>query len=143
MISYNFINKPINQKKILFENKVIKIFIHGFLHLLGFDHSKLKDYKKMLKEEQKIYKSVIKKFIKLKKKIYFELLFLNILGALTSLSLPPNNFFIINFITFSYVFTFLYRKKKIMIVKIFSIWMDFWFRILSFKFILDFYFIDI
>ncbi len=61
MISYNFINKPINQKKILFENKVIKIFIHGFLHLLGFDHSKLKDYKKMLKEEQKIYKSVINK----------------------------------------------------------------------------------
>ena len=48
----------------------------------------------------------------MKKKIYFELLFLNILGALTSLSLPPNNFFIINFITFSYVFTFLYRKKK-------------------------------
>ena len=61
MISYNFIDKPKNQKKFLFENKVIKIFIHGFLHLLGFDHNKLKDYKKMLKEEQKIYKSVIKK----------------------------------------------------------------------------------
>ncbi len=61
MISYNFIDKPKNQKKFLFENKVIKIFIHGFLHLLGFDHDKLKDYKKMLKEEQKIYKSVIKK----------------------------------------------------------------------------------
>ena len=61
MISYNFIDKPKNQKKFLFENKVIKIFIHGFLHLLGFDHNKLKDYKKMLKEEQQIYKSVIKK----------------------------------------------------------------------------------
>ena len=61
MISYNFIDKPKNQKKFLFENRVIKIFIHGFLHLLGFDHNKLKDYKKMLKEEQKIYKSVIKK----------------------------------------------------------------------------------
>jgi probable rRNA maturation factor len=61
MISYNFIDKPKNQNKFLFENKVIKIFIHGFLHLLGFDHNKLKDYKKMLKEEQKIYKSVIKK----------------------------------------------------------------------------------
>ena len=48
----------------------------------------------------------------MKKKIYFELLFLSILGALTSLSLPPYNFFIINFITFSYVFSFLYRKKK-------------------------------
>jgi len=48
----------------------------------------------------------------LKKKFYFELIFLTILGALTSLSLPPNNFFIINFITFSYFFYFLYQKKK-------------------------------
>ncbi len=48
----------------------------------------------------------------MKKKFYFELIFLTILGALTSLSLPPNNFFIINFITFSYFFYFLYQKKK-------------------------------
>jgi len=40
---------------------VIKIFIHGFLHLLGFDHKKNKDYIKMLKEEGQIYKSVISK----------------------------------------------------------------------------------
>ena len=60
-ISYNFMDKPKNQKIKLFKDKVIKTFIHGFLHLLGFDHVKLKDYKKMLKEEQKIYKSVIKK----------------------------------------------------------------------------------
>ena len=43
------------------KKKVIKTFVHGFLHLLEFDHIRLKDYKKMLKEEQKIYKSVIKK----------------------------------------------------------------------------------
>ena len=54
-------NKPKNQKISLFKEKVIKTFIHGFLHLLGFNHIKLKDYKKMLKEEQKIYQSVIKK----------------------------------------------------------------------------------
>jgi probable rRNA maturation factor len=54
-------NKPKNQNLSLFKEKVIKTFIHGFLHLLGFDHIKLKDYKKMLKEEQKIYESVIKK----------------------------------------------------------------------------------
>ena len=41
--------------------KIIKTFIHGFLHLLGFDHVKNKDYLKMLKEEEKIYKSVISK----------------------------------------------------------------------------------
>ena len=61
IISYNFMDKPKNQEIKLFKDKVIKTFIHGFLHLLGFDHIKLKDYKKMLKEEQKIYQSVIKK----------------------------------------------------------------------------------
>ena len=61
IISYNFMDKPKNQNIKLFKDKVIKTLIHGFLHLLGFDHIKLKDYKKMLKEEQKIYQSVIKK----------------------------------------------------------------------------------
>ena len=61
IISYNFMNKPKNQNINLFKDKVIKTFIHGFLHLLSFDHIKLNDYKKMLKEEQKIYQSVIKK----------------------------------------------------------------------------------
>ena len=54
-------DKPKNQEIKLFKDKVIKTFIHGFLHLLGFDHIKLKDYKKMFKEEEKIYQSVIKK----------------------------------------------------------------------------------
>ena len=54
-------NIPKNQNNNLFKDKVIKTFIHGFLHLLSFDHIKLKDYKKMFKEEQKIYRSVIKK----------------------------------------------------------------------------------
>ena len=61
IISYNFMDKPKNQGIRLFNDKVIKTFIHGFLHLLGFDHIDLKDYKKMFKEEQKIYHSVIKK----------------------------------------------------------------------------------
>ena len=61
IISYNFMNKPKNQKISLFKDKVIKTFIHGFLHLLSFNHIKLKDYKKMYKEEKKIYQSVIKK----------------------------------------------------------------------------------
>jgi probable rRNA maturation factor len=61
IISYNFMDKPKNQEIKLFKDKVIKTFIHGFLHLLSFDHVKTKDYKNMLKEEQKIYQSVIKK----------------------------------------------------------------------------------
>ena len=62
IISYNFIDKPKTQKLIMFKKKLIKIFIHGFLHLLGFDHLKNKDYKRMLVEEDKIYQSVISKF---------------------------------------------------------------------------------
>ena len=61
IISYNFINNPKSLNSKLFKDKVIKILIHGFLHLLGFDHKKNRDYLKMLKEEGQIYKSVISK----------------------------------------------------------------------------------
>ena len=59
IISYNFIDKPKSQKLKFFKEKLIKTFIHGFLHLLGFNHIKNKDYKKMLKEEKRIYETVI------------------------------------------------------------------------------------
>ena len=62
IISYNFIDKPKSQKLKSFNEKLIKIFIHGFLHLLNFDHTKNKDYKRMLKEEELIYSTVISKF---------------------------------------------------------------------------------
>ena len=58
IISYNYLDKPKSQDLKLFEEKVIKILIHGFLHLLGFDHKKNKDYSKMLKEENLLFKSV-------------------------------------------------------------------------------------
>ena len=58
IISYNYLNKPKSQDLKLFKEKVIKIFIHGFLHLLGFDHIKNKDYSKMLREENFLFKSV-------------------------------------------------------------------------------------
>ena len=65
VISYEFMNKPKNLNILKFKDKVIKIFIHGFLHLLGHDHIKLKDFKKMIKEEDKIYKLIKKKIIKI------------------------------------------------------------------------------
>tara|TARA_B100001059_G_C17596856_1_gene457494 strand:+ start:107 stop:568 length:462 start_codon:yes stop_codon:yes gene_type:complete len=61
IISYNFIDKPIKQNFKIFEKKLIKIFIHGFVHLLGFDHVKNNDYIKMLKVEEQIYQTVISK----------------------------------------------------------------------------------
>tara|TARA_B100001057_G_C22596909_1_gene851223 strand:+ start:218 stop:679 length:462 start_codon:yes stop_codon:yes gene_type:complete len=62
VINYNFIDKPKTQKIVIFKEKLIKIFIHGFLHLMNFDHKRNKDYKKMLKEEEILYQSVISKF---------------------------------------------------------------------------------
>ena len=58
IISFNYMNKPKNQSKREFKKKTTKIFIHGFLHLVGLDHTNLKNYKKMLNYEQKIFKSV-------------------------------------------------------------------------------------
>ena len=58
VISYEFINKPKTLSVLEFKNRVIKVFIHGFLHLLGYDHIKLKDFKSMLIEEEKIYKTI-------------------------------------------------------------------------------------
>ncbi len=46
------------------------------------------------------------------KKSYFEYIFLIFLGAATSLSLPPLNYLIINFITFSLLFIFLKKKLE-------------------------------
>ena len=58
IISYNYLDRPRSQDLKSFKEKVAKIFIHGFLHLLGFDHKKNKDYSKMLKEENLLFKSV-------------------------------------------------------------------------------------
>ena len=58
VMSYDYIDKPKSQDIRSFKKKVTKIFIHGFLHLLGFDHIKNNDYSKMLKEENRLYKLV-------------------------------------------------------------------------------------
>jgi probable rRNA maturation factor len=61
IISYNYMNKPRSNQLKIFKEKVTKTFIHGFLHLLGFDHIKNNDYTKMKKEEDHLYKSIINK----------------------------------------------------------------------------------
>ena len=65
VISYEFMNKPKPLSNLEFKNNVARIFIHGFLHLLGYDHARLKDFKIMLAEEEKIYKIIKKKIIKI------------------------------------------------------------------------------
>ena len=46
------------------------------------------------------------------KKNFLNLLYIIFLGSLSSYSLPPYNFFLINFITFSLFFIFLFKQKK-------------------------------
>ena len=46
----------------------------------------------------------------MKRKYYIELIFLILLGTLTSLSLPPFNYIIINFLTLSLFYIFLIKK---------------------------------
>jgi apolipoprotein N-acyltransferase len=48
----------------------------------------------------------------LKKKLYIESVFLIFIGAATSLSLPPFNYLIINFLTFTLFFIFLVKKSN-------------------------------
>ena len=65
VFSYEYMNKPKTLSTLEFKNKLAKIFIHGFLHLLGYNHIKLKDFKVMLIEEKKIYQTIKKKSVKI------------------------------------------------------------------------------
>ena len=55
-ICYEIVN--LRSKKTNFNFEFDKMWIHGLLHLLGYNHIKLKDYKKMLRREQDILKRV-------------------------------------------------------------------------------------
>jgi len=54
--SYEIVNKKCKKKNFLAEFD--KIWIHGLLHLIGFDHIKNKDYYKMKKIEKRILNSI-------------------------------------------------------------------------------------
>ena len=47
-----------------------------------------------------------------KNKIYFENLYVLLLGVITSFSLPPYNYWFINFFTFSFLLIFLFKNKN-------------------------------
>ena len=48
-ISYEIVNKRSKQSNFFIEFD--KMWIHGYFHLNGYDHKKLKDYKRMTKKE--------------------------------------------------------------------------------------------
>ena len=55
-LSYEIINR--RSKDTNFYLEFDKMWIHGYLHLLGYDHKKVRDYKVMKKIEDKILKIV-------------------------------------------------------------------------------------
>ena len=48
-ISYQIVNKRAKNSNFFFE--LDKMWIHGYFHLNGYDHKKIKDFKKMVKKE--------------------------------------------------------------------------------------------
>ena len=55
-ISYEIVNK--RSRKSLFSHELDKMWIHGYLHLSGYDHLKNTDFKKMYKKENLIFKQL-------------------------------------------------------------------------------------
>ena len=59
-LSFEIINN--RSKKTSFDYELDRIWVHGYLHLVGYDHKRLKDYKKMLMAEKEILKKLDHKF---------------------------------------------------------------------------------
>ena len=57
-ISYEIIDK--RSKLSTFNEEFDKIWIHGYLHLLGYDHKKINDFKIMYKKESNLLKYLAK-----------------------------------------------------------------------------------
>ena len=51
-ISYEIVNK--RSRRTNFNYEFDKMWVHGYLHLLGYDHKKLREFEKMHKLEKKI-----------------------------------------------------------------------------------------
>ena len=63
-------------------------------------------------KRKKFIKPSKQRWLNLFKKHFLNLFYIVFLGAISSYSLPPYNYFIINFITFSLFFIFIFNKKK-------------------------------
>ena len=55
-ISYEIVNK--RSKSSFFDHELDKMWIHGYLHLSGYDHIKYKDFKKMSIKENLMFKQL-------------------------------------------------------------------------------------
>ena len=57
-IGFEFVDKKPDISE--FQYEFDKLWIHGYLHLIGYDHKNIKDYKKMIKKEILLFKNLNK-----------------------------------------------------------------------------------
>ena len=57
-ISLEYIKNQSENKRIIFDNEIKKLIIHGILHLNGYDHENIKDEKKMTEKQNYILNQI-------------------------------------------------------------------------------------
>lgn len=58
VISYNQAKRQARDLKHSIKEELIRLFVHGMLHLFGYEHKVIKEYQKMEKLEEKIIKNL-------------------------------------------------------------------------------------
>lgn len=58
IVATDIAKKQAKQKKISLRDQSLFLIIHGLLHLLGYDHIRLKDYRVMKNKEEKLWKVI-------------------------------------------------------------------------------------
>ena len=58
-ISFEIVNKRSKNSNFFLE--LDKMWIHGYFHLIGYDHKRIKDYEKMKKKENLVINYLYKK----------------------------------------------------------------------------------
>ena len=57
-ISLEYIKNQSENKRIVFDNEIKKLIIHGILHLNGYDHENTEDEKEMIKKQNYILNKI-------------------------------------------------------------------------------------
>ena len=57
-ISLEYIKNQSGNKRIVFDNEIKKLIIHGILHLNGYDHENTEDEKEMIKKQNYILNKI-------------------------------------------------------------------------------------